>query len=186
MLAATVGVARTLILGRRQWLRGAARAFGAGAAASVAPDAALAATTGHEPGDGVLYDTRRGIAMPASPQTMAQLLDAAVLGPGGLQTRGVLCVAERHDCFEHHTAQLYTIKSLRRALRKRDEASPPIAIEIAFKSCPGLGSFRAARAKGASRNVSALDRAIALVTASPSPSRYAHTSAYAHRCSSLS
>ena len=64
--------------------------------------------------------------------------------------------------------------------------SPPIAIEIDFKSCPGLGNFRAARAKGASRNVSALDRAIALVTASPSASRYAHTSAYAHRCSSLS
>jgi len=68
--------------------------------------------------------------MPASPSFLSALLDKAVLGTANLNTRGVVCVAERHDCFDHHLAQLYTIKSLRKTLRRREGPDAGLAVGL--------------------------------------------------------
>lgn len=80
---------------------------------------------------GVLYDCRRGLASPASPEALTSMLNKNILGAAtASNTRGVLCVSERHDCFDHHLAQLYTIKQLRKALRQReDRAQVAVGLE---------------------------------------------------------
>ena len=62
--------------------------------------------------------------------TIVSMINTNVLGAGAPLTRGVLCVSERHDCFDHHLAQLYTIKQLRKALRQReDRAQVAVGLE---------------------------------------------------------
>ena len=73
---------------------------------------------------------RRGLASPATPDALTSMINTNVLGAGAPLTRGVLCVSERHDCFDHHLAQLYTIKQLRKALRQReDRAQVAVGLE---------------------------------------------------------
>ena len=95
------GCSRAALGRRRALLAGAASTI---LAPSVVVAAAEPTTHAHvapapDATVGLLYDTRRGQSMPASPSFLSALLDKAVLGTAAnLNTRGVVCVAERHDC----------------------------------------------------------------------------------------
>jgi uncharacterized iron-regulated protein len=117
LVASMVPVALALQVSRRALVRGASALAGVGALA-LEPQRAQAATEIK----GVLYDTHSGVAMPASPEALGSLVENAVLGTWQ-RTRGVLCVAERHDSFDHHLAQLRSIKTLTAAVKRRDESA---------------------------------------------------------------
>jgi hypothetical protein len=115
---------------RRTTLKGVTAACAVAAAPSPADAIEKASKSRAAQLTGVLYDCRRGLASPATPDALASMLNANVLGAGAPLTRGVLCVSERHDCFDHHLAQLYTIKQLRKALRQReDRAQVAVGLE---------------------------------------------------------
>ena len=114
-LAACLALASSLTFSRRNIFKGGV----ALASTTLAPEPSAAASTVNA---GVLYDTHSGMSMPASPEMLTKLVDTAVLGPIR-KTRGVLCVAERHDSFDHHLAQLRSIKTLTAAVKRRDESA---------------------------------------------------------------
>jgi hypothetical protein len=122
--AAAALAPRSPPVNRRTTLKGVTAACAVAAAPSPADAIEKASNAG------VLYDCRRGLASPASPEALQSMINTNVLGAGAPLTRGVLCVSERHDCFDHHLAQLYTIKQLRKALRQReDRAQVAVGLE---------------------------------------------------------
>ena len=128
--AAAALTPRSPPVNRRTTLKGVTAACAVAAAPSPADAIEKASKSRVAQLAGVLYDCRRGLASPATPDALASMLNANVLGAGAPLTRGVLCVSERHDCFDHHLAQLYTIKQLRKALRQReDRAQVAVGLE---------------------------------------------------------
>ena len=128
--AAAALAPRSPPVNRRTTLKGVAGACAVAAAPSPADAVEKASKSRAAQLAGVLYDCRRGLASPATPDALTSLINANVLGAGAPLTRGVLCVSERHDCFDHHLAQLYTIKQLRKALRQReDRAQVAVGLE---------------------------------------------------------
>mmetsp|Transcript_7470 Transcript_7470/g.22123 ORF Transcript_7470/g.22123 Transcript_7470/m.22123 type:complete len:381 (-) Transcript_7470:46-1188(-) len=106
--------------------------FAGAATLSVNPQQAAAEAP---PAAGILYDCRRGLSCPATPDFLTALMDRTMLGVGACakgitQSRGVICVSERHDDFSHHLAQLYTIKSLRKTLRRREGPAASVAVGL--------------------------------------------------------
>ena len=128
--AAAALAPRSPPVNRRTTLKGVTAACTVAAAPSPADAVEKASKSRAAQLAGVLYDCRRGLASPASPEALQSMINTNVLGAGAPLTRGVLCVSERHDCFDHHLAQLYTIKQLRKALRQReDRAQVAVGLE---------------------------------------------------------
>ena len=128
--AAAALAPRSPPVNRRTTLKGVAGACAVAAAPSPADAVEKASKSRAAQLAGVLYDCRRGLASPATPDALTSMINTNVLGAGAPLTRGVLCVSERHDCFDHHLAQLYTIKQLRKALRQReDRAQVAVGLE---------------------------------------------------------
>ena len=128
--AAAALAPRSPPVSRRTTLKGVAGACAVAAAPSPADAVEKASKSRAAQLAGVLYDCRRGLASPATPDALTSMINTNVLGAGAPLTRGVLCVSERHDCFDHHLAQLYTIKQLRKALRQReDRAQVAVGLE---------------------------------------------------------
>jgi len=70
---------------------------------------------------GVLWRTETGVALPATPKVVSQIMSKEVLGSLSTDSSGILCVSERHDDFEHHLIQLKVLMSMRKALQERSQ-----------------------------------------------------------------
>jgi len=70
---------------------------------------------------GVLWETIRNRAIPATPACFGKILNSEILGNfrNLAETTGIICVSERHDDFEHHIVQLRVIQSVRKAFEER-------------------------------------------------------------------
>lgn len=75
---------------------------------------------------GVLWRTARGDALPATPASLAGIIQDELLGPpspsgGRASSSGIVCISERHDDAEHHKVQLKVLMSMRKALKQRSQ-----------------------------------------------------------------
>lgn len=71
---------------------------------------------------GILWRTASRDALPATPSSLANIMNDEFLGPasdGG--SSGIVCISERHDDIEHHKIQLKVLMSLKKALKQRSQ-----------------------------------------------------------------
>ena len=69
-----------------------------------------------------LWNTKSGQALPATPQSLKNIIKSEMFGAVGEQetpTSGVICVSERHDDLQQHVVQVRVVQTLRKVLKER-------------------------------------------------------------------
>ena len=74
---------------------------------------------------GEIWRTASATVLPATPSSLAKIMQMEVLGPTTSSTasRGIVCISERHDDFEHHKVQLKVLMTMRKVLVERSQSS---------------------------------------------------------------
>jgi hypothetical protein len=71
--------------------------------------------------NGVLWRTGSKQALPATPSSLAKIMDIEVMGTMSTASSGIICISERHDDFEHHKIQLKVLMTMKKALSERSQ-----------------------------------------------------------------
>eukprot|EP00571_Detonula_confervacea_P014382 CAMPEP_0172303130 /NCGR_PEP_ID=MMETSP1058-20130122/4710_1 /TAXON_ID=83371 /ORGANISM="Detonula confervacea, Strain CCMP 353" /LENGTH=361 /DNA_ID=CAMNT_0013013843 /DNA_START=424 /DNA_END=1509 /DNA_ORIENTATION=+ len=92
--------------------------------------------------NGVIWRTVDGQGLPATPSSLAKIMQTDILQQAGGVSSGIMCISERHDDFEHHKVQLKVLMTMKKVLAEQQRSSSSSQNNVSEQLSIGMEMFQ--------------------------------------------